>query len=241
MAHCHNNALILRSIEELIARRKRRDHETVVLHAHKHHGLSIEDGRESISFLMNKGFVINKRTQAGYISLFVKEDVKNNDPIIDVPVDNVSTAAVGDNHNDSFLRFLDTVETPTKELPRQVQFLPRGDTSAEEHFLAIIGKLVESNSQLNILVNTERNYNRSLTNENANLKVELERRKAAAQREFLNSPSIAVSVAKHDNNDHGNNDNNDHGNNDNNENEIGSQESSESVYQTKESCSNPKI
>ena len=180
MAHCHNNALILRSIEELIARRKRRDHETVVLHAHKHHGLSIEDGRESVSFLINKGFVINKRTQDGYISLFVKEDVKNNDPIIDVPVDNVSRTAVRDNHNESFLRSLDTVETPTKELPRQVQFLPCGDTSAKEHCLAIIGKLVESNSQLNILVNTERNYNRSLTNENANLKVELERRKAAA-------------------------------------------------------------
>ena len=209
MAHCHSNSLILRSIEELVAKRKRRDHETVVLHAHKHHGLSVEDGRESISFLMNKGFVINKRTQAGYISLFVNEDVKNSDPIVDVPADNISTADVGDNHNDPFLRFLDTVETPTKEMPRQFQFLPRGDTSPQEHFLAVIGKLVESNSQLNELVNTERNNNRSLTNENANLKIELERRKAAAQREFLKAPSIAESVAKHDNNG----------------NEIGSQES----------------
>ena len=122
MAHCHSNALIPRSIEELRAKRKRRDHETVVLHAHKQHGLSVEDGRESISFLMNRRFVINKPTQAGYISLFVKEDEINNDPIIDVPADKASSANMGDSHDDSFLRFLETVETPTKEQPQKLQF-----------------------------------------------------------------------------------------------------------------------
>ena len=39
------------------------------------------------------------------IFLHVKGDEKYNDLIIDMPADNVSTAVVGDNHNDSFLRF----------------------------------------------------------------------------------------------------------------------------------------
>ena len=74
MAHCSNSQIVLNSIEELRVKRKRRDHETVISHAEKNHGPSVSDGRESLCYLMNKGFVINKPTQAGHISLFVKNN-----------------------------------------------------------------------------------------------------------------------------------------------------------------------
>ena len=77
MAHCSNSQILLNSIEELRVKRKRRDHETVVSHAEKKHGLNLRDGRESLCYLMNKGFVINRPTQAGHISLFVKKNEVN--------------------------------------------------------------------------------------------------------------------------------------------------------------------
>ena len=74
MAHCSNSLIVLKSIEELRVKKKRRDHETVVLHAEKNHGLKVEDGRDSLCYLMNKGSVINKPTQAGHISFFLNQN-----------------------------------------------------------------------------------------------------------------------------------------------------------------------
>ena len=77
MANCGSNVLILQSIEELRAKRKRPDHESVVSHAQKHHGLSMKDGRESLCCLLNNGSVFNRPTSAGRISLFVSEESDN--------------------------------------------------------------------------------------------------------------------------------------------------------------------
>ena len=46
MANCGANVLISKSIEELRTRKKRRDQDSVTIHAQKHHGLSIEDSHE---------------------------------------------------------------------------------------------------------------------------------------------------------------------------------------------------
>ena len=74
MTNVLSNELILKSIGDLRSRRKHPDHESVVSHAEKHYGLSIEDGRESFSCLLNNGSIHNEPTQAGLISLFLKED-----------------------------------------------------------------------------------------------------------------------------------------------------------------------
>ena len=77
MANCGSNLLILKSIEELRAKKKRPDHESVVSHAQRLHGLSIKDGRESLCYLLNNGSVFNRPTSAGLISLFVSEESNN--------------------------------------------------------------------------------------------------------------------------------------------------------------------
>ena len=56
---------------------KRPDHESVVSHAQKHHGLSIKDGRESLFCLLNTGSFFNRTTPSGLISLFVSEESSN--------------------------------------------------------------------------------------------------------------------------------------------------------------------
>ena len=77
MAHCSNSQILLNSMEELRVKRKRQDHETVVSHAEKKHGLNVRDGRKSLCYLTNKGFLLNKPMQAGHILLFVKNNEVN--------------------------------------------------------------------------------------------------------------------------------------------------------------------
>ena len=74
MANCGSNLVILKSIEELRAKKKRPDHESVVSHAQRLNGLSIKDGRESLCCLLNNGSVFTRPTSAGLISLFVSEE-----------------------------------------------------------------------------------------------------------------------------------------------------------------------
>ena len=74
MANCGSNLLIFKSIEEFRAKKKRPDHESVVLHAQRLHGLSIKDGRESLCCLLNNVSVVTRPTSAGLISLFVSEE-----------------------------------------------------------------------------------------------------------------------------------------------------------------------
>ena len=76
-ANCGSNVLILKSIEELRARKNRPDHESVVQHAQKHHGLGIKDSRESLCCLLNNGSVSNRPTSAGLISLSLSEESNN--------------------------------------------------------------------------------------------------------------------------------------------------------------------
>jgi len=83
--------LILKSIEELRARKSRPDHNSVVSHAQKHHGLSIEDARESLFCLLSNGSIVDKPTPAGLTSIFVKDESNTN--IVE------STREDGDQHN----------------------------------------------------------------------------------------------------------------------------------------------
>ena len=93
MAHCSNSQIVLNSIEELRVKRKRRDYETIVSHAEKKHGLKVSDGHESLCYLLNKGFVINKPTQAGHISLFVKNnEVDSSKTTLDVVDKHIDTS-----------------------------------------------------------------------------------------------------------------------------------------------------
>ena len=70
-------AVMLKSIDELRAKKKRPDFESVVSHAQKHHGLSIKDSRESLFCLLNDGSVLNRPTSACLISLVVSQESNN--------------------------------------------------------------------------------------------------------------------------------------------------------------------
>ena len=78
MANCGSNVLILKSVEELRAKKRHPDHDSVVSHALKHHGRSIEDGRKSLFCLLNSGSIVDKPTSAGFTSLFVKDESNTN-------------------------------------------------------------------------------------------------------------------------------------------------------------------
>ena len=70
MANCGSNLLILKSIKELRAKKKCPDHESVVSHAQRLHGLCIKDSREALCCLLNNGSVFNRLTSAdSFLSL----------------------------------------------------------------------------------------------------------------------------------------------------------------------------
>ena len=188
MANCGSNELILKSIEELSAKKRRPDHDSVVSHALKHHGLSIEDGRKSLFFLLNSGSIVDKPTSAGFTSLFVKDESNTN--IAE------STSEDGDQHNNSFLSFLDKVKTPTKEQSQQSLLTPRKIVPQEKSFLNIIEKLSDNISLLTNLLSTERAKSGSLMNENMTLKVEMEKQRASNHGGFPHSPSKPTSNEK---------------------------------------------
>ena len=78
MAHCRNDSLILRSIEEIrTVQRKRPHRENILAFASKHFGLNLSDGEDSLDSLMKEGVVFNKPTSTGLPSLFIKEDINN--------------------------------------------------------------------------------------------------------------------------------------------------------------------
>ena len=111
MANCSSNVLILKSIEELRAKKRCPDHDSVISHAQKHHG------RKSIFCPLNSGSIVDKPTSAGCTSLFVKNE--SNTKIVE------STSENGDQYNNSFLGFLDRRKTPIKEESQQSLLKPR--------------------------------------------------------------------------------------------------------------------
>ena len=177
MANCGSNVLILKSIEELRAKKRRPDHDSVVSHAQKHHGLSIKDGRESLFCPLNNGSI-----------LFVKDESNAN--IVE------STSEDGDQHNDSFLGFLDKLKTPTKEQSQQSLLTPREIVPQEKSFLNIIEKLSDNISLLTNLLSTERAKNASLMKENMQLKVEVEKQRATDHGGFPHFPLTPTSNEK---------------------------------------------
>ena len=107
MANGARDETIMKSVLELRSKKKRPNHESVVSHAQKVYGLKVEDGRACLCNLMNRGQVVNKPSQAGHVSLFVKDkDTRDYDVVPEGPEGD-------DRFNDSFSRFLDTVKTPT--------------------------------------------------------------------------------------------------------------------------------
>ena len=73
MANCGANVLILKSIEELRARTKRLDQDSVTTHAQKHYGLSIEDSQESLRSLLENCSIVNNPTPTVLASFFVMD------------------------------------------------------------------------------------------------------------------------------------------------------------------------
>ena len=70
---------------------------------------------------INNGSIYNKPTQAGLVSLFVKEDSVEKD--------------VKDQQNDYNSSFEENVETPKKDLPHVSQLLPRVQLPPEKSIL----------------------------------------------------------------------------------------------------------
>ena len=166
MAYCRNRELILKSIGELRAKRKRPDNDSVTSYAEKHYGLSHEDCRESLSCLLNDGTIVNKPTHAGLISLFISEGNYGEE---DEGVE-----------NNSFLEFLDNVKTPEKNADHRAFTTP--GTLASCSSLNIIEKLVDNNTHLHQLLNDERQLNKQLQSRVTNLQIELQQLKTRCAR-----------------------------------------------------------
>ena len=83
----------------------------------------------------------------------------------------------------SILRFLDNVQKHMKNQSLFSPFSPHVELPSENSFLAIIRKLIESNSQLIGLLDAERPTSVELAMENARLKIELGNEKDANLRD----------------------------------------------------------
>ena len=138
--------------------------------------------------LLNNGSIVDKPTPAGFTSLFVKDESNAN--IVE------STSEDGDQHNDSFLGFLDKLKTPTKEQSRQSLLTPREIVPQEKSFVNIIEKLSDNISLLTNLLSTERAQNASLMKENMELKVEMEKQRATDHGGFPHFPLTPTSNEK---------------------------------------------
>ena len=78
-----------------------------------------------------------------------------------------------DQNNDSFLEFLDGIETPVKGIPSNtLQLVP--EESSANPFLATINKLIDNNSLIQNLLNTEIGINKDLTDQNTELKLRIQ-------------------------------------------------------------------
>ena len=129
--------------------------------------------------------IVDKPTPAGFTSLFAKDESNAN--IVE------STSEDGDQHNDSFLGFLDKLKTPTKEQSQQSLLTPREIVPQEKSFLNIIEKLSDNISLLANLLSTERAKNASPMNENMELKVEMEKQRATDHGGFSHFPLTPTS------------------------------------------------
>ena len=96
----------------------------------RYYGLRIEDGRESLFCLLNSGSIVDKPTSAGFTSVFVTDESNTN--IAE------STSEDGDQHNNSFLSYLDKVKTPTKEQSQLCLLTPCEIVPQEKSVLNII-------------------------------------------------------------------------------------------------------
>ena len=172
MANGGRDETIIKSILELRSKKKRPDHESVVSHAQQVYGLKVEDGRACLCNLLNRGQVVNTPSQAGHVSLFVKDkDTRDYDVVPEGPEGD-------DRFNDSFLCFLDTVKTPTKTQKNQEKLALKGESN---NFLEIINKLIDQNSKLY-------ETNEQMSKEIMELKFELGKCSYSTQSKHLNSP-----------------------------------------------------
>ena len=120
MACCGSKELILKSIAELRSKRKRPKHASVISHAERHYGLSIEEGHDSLSCLFNNGSVFNKPMQAGLASLFVEEDFVEQEE---------------EHHeNDSFSSSLEKISSSDKKSVTRLSVFTARKIAAGEHY-----------------------------------------------------------------------------------------------------------
>ncbi len=121
MAHCRNDSLILKSIDEIrTVQRKRPHRENVLALASKHFGQNLSDGEDSLDSLMEQGVVFSKPTSTSLPSLFVKEDIDNAEATTKIPEETAESESEKEeasslNKKDSFLNFLDGFATPKKQ------------------------------------------------------------------------------------------------------------------------------
>ncbi len=173
MAHCRNDSLILRSIEEIrTVQRKRPHRENILAFASKHFGLNLSDGEDSLDSLMKEGVVFNKPTSTGLPSLFIKEDIDNAEATAEISEETAESESVREeasilNSKDSFLCFLDGLTTPKK------QTFEDCSRPQVEIVLPMLSKLIDNNAKLNELLVEERRKNISLVDENSSLKIQL--------------------------------------------------------------------
>ena len=78
-----------------------------------------------------------------------------------------------DENDDSFLEFLDGIETPVKGSPSRTPQLVCKEPSSNS-FLATINKLIDKNSLIQNLLHKEIGINKDLTNENMKLKLRIQ-------------------------------------------------------------------
>ena len=84
-----------------------------------------------------------------------------------------STEEEEDQNNDSFLEFLDGIKTPVKEIPSHIS-QPISEESSSNSFLGTINKLIDNNSLIQNLLNTEIGINKDLAEQNTELKLRIQ-------------------------------------------------------------------
>ena len=60
MTNCGTNVVISKSMEGVRAKKRRPDRDSIVPQAQEPHGLSIEDGRESVFCLLSNGSIVDR-------------------------------------------------------------------------------------------------------------------------------------------------------------------------------------
>ena len=90
-----------------------------------------------------------------------------------LPDESQESTEAEDENDDSFLEFLDGIETPVKGSPSRTPQLVCKEPSSNS-FLATINKLIDKNSLIQNLLHKEIGINKDLTNENMKLKLRIQ-------------------------------------------------------------------